>query len=263
MKTAFLLLGAQRSGTSVTSHMLSKFDVNFGNPRHFLQAEHNPVFFELKWVNQYNDRLIQRLGYKYTDCFLPIETDYDNPNVLEIEQELPTLIDQEWNNAQTIGIKDPRFSFTFPVWQRALSAQGYTLNIIFVFRHPGAFLRSNQQLFHNWEGWDEERHLHLWLRMTLAAIYFTRDYPVFWVNYDDLMAQPLAVVKRFADCFNFDQKHIEVAAAVVDSAYQHHRQRTETGYPLIDHYYRLLCEQQLCAADYLNYRRSVLAEANF
>jgi hypothetical protein len=80
MKTAFLILGAQRSGTSVTSHMLSKFQISFGNPNHFLQDQHNPIFFELKWVNHYNNRLINSLGYQYTDFFLPLEADYNNPD---------------------------------------------------------------------------------------------------------------------------------------------------------------------------------------
>jgi hypothetical protein len=61
MKRAFLLLGAQRSGTLVTSHMLSKFGIDFGNPEHFLQAAHNPIFFESKWINQYNDRFYDGL----------------------------------------------------------------------------------------------------------------------------------------------------------------------------------------------------------
>lgn len=51
MKTAFLIVDAQRSGTSVISHMLSKFEINFGDPKNSLQDEHNPIFFELRWVN--------------------------------------------------------------------------------------------------------------------------------------------------------------------------------------------------------------------
>jgi hypothetical protein len=262
MKTAFLLLGAQRSGTSVTSHMLSKFGINFGDPKNFLQADHNPVFFELKWVNQYNDRLLQSLGYKYTDLFLPIEADYDTAKALEIGNELPSLIRREWNDEPNIGIKDPRISLTFPIWQRALSALGYTLKIIFVFRHPGGFLRSNQKLFHNWDGWDEQRHLHFWLQLTLAAIYFTRNYPVHVVNYDDMMAQPLEVAKCLATSFKLNEEQISTAAAVVDPACQHYKPLTKTGYPLIDHYYSLLCSHSLSEADYLSYRNSVLSAAS-
>lgn len=114
MKTAFLILGAQRSGTSVTSHMLSKFGVDFGEPRNFLQAEHNPIFFELNWVNDSNNKLIKALGYKYTDFFLPLEEDFAKVNTTEIEKELQVLIKNEWQGKNLIGIKDPRLGLTFP-----------------------------------------------------------------------------------------------------------------------------------------------------
>jgi hypothetical protein len=259
MKKAFLLLGAQRSGTSVTSHMLSKFGIDFGNPERFLQAAHNPIFFELKWINQYNDRLLQRLGYKYTDCFLPVEADYIPDRMGDLEQELPTLLQQEWGDATTIGIKDPRISLTFPVWQRVLASQGFSLNIVFLFRHPGDFLRSNQKLFQDWSGWNEGRHLHFWLRLTLAALYFTRDYPVCLVNYDELMAQPQTVAERLATTFNLDTTHIAAAAAVVEQTYHHYKDSTQTGYPLIDHYYNLLRTHSLSEVDYLTYRDISLA----
>lgn len=257
IKKAFLLLGAQRSGTSVTSHMLSKFDVNFSNPDNFLQATHNPIFFELKWINQYNDRILQSLGYQYTDPFLPIEADYHSASVLEIAEKIPTLIQQEWHDEPVIGIKDPRLSLTFPVWKEALLNQGYELNVILVFRHPGNFLRSNQKLFFNWQGWDEERHLHFWLRLTLAAIYFTRDYSVCWINYEDIMQQPLEVAQRMADFFTLDTRQVTAAAAVVDQNSLHHRESAKTSYSF-NHYYDLLCSQRLSAMDYLNYRQSML-----
>lgn len=260
MKTAYLILGAQRSGTSVTSHMLSKFQISFGNPNHFLQDQHNPIFFELKWVNQYNNRLINSLGYQYTDFFLPLEVDYDNSNTVEIAAELPDLIRQEWNDEPQIAIKDPRISLTFPVWQKVLLAEGYTLKIIFVFRSPNSFLHSNQKLFHNWAGWDEERHLNFWLQLNLAAIYFTRNLSICFVSYDKLMSQPLEVAQQLANYFYLNQEQVIDAASVVDSAYHHHKQ-ISNGNSLADHYYSLLCDERLSAANYLDYRSRILTEA--
>lgn len=260
MKTAFLILGAQRSGTSVASHMLSKFGVHFGNPDRFLQAGHNPIFFELKWVNQYNDRLIQSLGYQYTDFFLPIEADFDRENIVEIAQELPDQIRNEWGNETVIGIKDPRFSLTFPVWEKALTSLGYKIQVIFALRHPGEFLQSNRKLFHNWEGWDETRHFNFWLQLNFAATYFTRDYPVFFIRYDDVMSAPLKVAERLADFFHLAPENVAAAAAVVDSSQYHHRQSNSPGDPRIDYYYKQLTSHCLSAIDYLNYRSQFLSE---
>jgi hypothetical protein len=260
MKIAFLILGAQRSGTSVTSHVLSEFDVSFGKVEHFLRDKHNPIFFELTWVNRYNDRLIEALGYRYTDFFLPIEADYQTAQVTDLAAELPTLIRREWCNEPFIGIKDPRFSLTFPIWEHALLDAGYTLKIIVVFRCPGGFLQSNQRLLKNWPGWDEARHLRFWLQLNLAGIYFARNYPIHFVSYDDLMQSPLAITQRLADCFGLDRQRVATAAAVVDSTY-YHTQFTNVDDPAIASYYQRLCSHNISAEDYLNYRSSVLAEA--
>ena len=105
MKTAFLILGAQRSGTSVTSHIFSRFGVNFGREEEFLQAEHNPIFFELNWVNRLNNQLINCLGYQYTDFFLPSEKDFEEADTQAFEAELQRCIEQEWHGSPLLGIQ--------------------------------------------------------------------------------------------------------------------------------------------------------------
>lgn len=258
MKTAFLILGAQRSGTSVTSHMLSQFRVNFGNPKNFLQDAHNPIFFELKWVNDYNNKLIKALGYKYTEFFLPLEEDFERANTTELEKELHELIKAEWQRSPLIGIKDPRFSLTFPIWQKLLLEDGYQINIVFTFRHPSTFLESNKKLFHNWEGWTDTKHLNFWLQLNLAAIYFTRHFPVYFVSYDTLMKAPLEEAEKLAKFFNLNLDQAAKAALVVNNSYYHHKALTETGNPFVDYCYMLLCSQSLSPQDYLRYRNTAL-----
>lgn len=258
METAFLILGAQRSGTSVTSHMISQLGVDFGSPNNFLQDAHNPIFFELKWVNQYNNKLINALGYKYTDFFLPLEEDFERANTTELEKELQKLINAEWHRSQLIGIKDPRFSLTFPVWQKLLLGYGYQLNVILTFRHPSTFLESNKKLFHNWAGWTDSKHLDFWLQLNLAAIYFTRHFPVYYVSYDELMKSPLEEAEKLAKFFNLNLDRAEKAALVVNNSYYHHNELTETGNPFVDNCYKLLCSQSLSPEDYLNYRKATL-----
>lgn len=258
MKTAFLILGAQRSGTSVTSHVLSQLGVDFGCDTHFIRFEHNPIFFELDWVNHYNNQLIQALGYRYTDFFLPIESDFVNANTQAIENELRQHIVNEWQDQPLIGIKDPRISLTFPIWQKLL-AETYDLKIILVFRHPSGFLKSNQKLFHNWENWDRTRHLRFWLQLNLSAAYLTRNLPQHYVNYDRLMQDPFTVTTELANVFNLDNSSITDAAEVVERAYYHHETLAPTNDPLAEHCYDLLCSSQLMQIDYLSYRRELLS----
>lgn len=259
MKTVFLILGAQRSGTSATSHILSKLGINFGDAKSFIKDEHNPIFFELDWVNHYNNKLINSLGYKYTDFFLPLEQDFENSEALKIQKELQMLIENEWNEEPIIGIKDPRFSLTLSVWQEALLNKGYEIKIIFVFRCPSNFLRSNKKLLHNWEGWDDETHLNFWLQLNLAAIYFARHFPICFVNYDGLMKEPVREIEKLALFSGLDPKRAVDASDIVQSQYCHHKLCAETGNFLVDQYYKSLCSQTISATDYLSYRTSVFS----
>jgi len=257
MKKAFLILGAMRSGTSATSHIISEFGVNFGNPKNFFQGPANPIFFELNWVIEYNDKLINTLGYKLPDLFLPLTEDFNKIDTLKIEEELQYLIDKEWPYQETIGIKDPRFSWTIPFWHQFLSKNNYEVNIIFVFRHPSGFLNSSKRLFHD-SGWSETRHLNFWLQFNLAASHFTRNFPIYYLNYDFLMSKPLEEIKQIANFFNLDIKLATNASLVINNSYYHHKELTETFDPLVDSCYRLLCSQQsLSEEDYQHYREKL------
>lgn len=254
MKTAFLILGAQRSGTSVISHVLSQFGVSFGNPNHFIQGGHNPIFFELQWVNDLNNQIIAYLGHQYIDFFFPIESDFESSLILNLESAIQQQITQEWETTCAIALKDPRFCLTFPVWQRVFRRLGYHLNLILAFRCPAGFLASNRKLFAGWEGWTDQRHLHFWLQFNLAAIYFTRQYSQFWLDYDNLMAYPDGAVTALAQHFNLDQPAIAAAISVIQPVEYHHAATRHTGFPLIDHYYDRLRSRQLTPADYLQLR---------
>jgi hypothetical protein len=254
MKTAFLVLGAQRSGTSATSHLLSQFGINFGDPKNFIQFDHNPIFFELNWVNQANNQIIKSLGYQYTDFFLPIETDFEQANSQEIAARIQTLIESEWADEPLIGIKDPRISLTFPVWNNLLSSNDYQIKVILVFRHPANFLASNKQLFYNWDGWTDERHLNFWLQLNLAAVYFARHVPIYYLNYDRLLQFPLEEAQKLANFFSLNSNLASQAARVIKPSYSHHKAAIETGNSVVDRGYKLLCSQSLSPADYLDFR---------
>lgn len=283
MKRAILVLGAQRSGTSVTSHVLSELGVQFGNRDRFIQFDHNPIFFELKWVNDLNNQIVKVLGHQYIDFFLPLEADFMapvvQPQVQAIQAEIHRFIQQEWHdqvvrssfswgaietvNSQDliIGIKDPRISLTFPVWESVLLSRGYSIQIVHTFRSPVGFLHSNQKLFYQWKGWTIDRHLHFWLQLNLAAIYFTQRYPTYLLNYDRLMQSPLEEIAPLITALSLNPSPIEQAAAVVQTEHYHYGDRSklvQTDIPWVNEVYLKLCSQTVTSEDYLNYRQQML-----
>jgi hypothetical protein len=71
--------------------VLSWVGVNFGSFDQFIQFDHNPIFFELNWVNALNNQIVQQLGYQYTDFFLPLNQDFETEKILELAQELAAI----------------------------------------------------------------------------------------------------------------------------------------------------------------------------
>lgn len=275
MKRVILVLGAQRSGTSVTSHVLSELGVRFGHRNRFIQFDHNPIFFELKWINDRNNQIVSAIGHQYIDFFLPLESDWTapqiQPQIEAIQTDLDRLIEQEWQDSAiepsdpqdfVIGIKDPRISLTFPVWEAVLLQRGYSVQVVHAFRSPVGFLHSNQKLFDGWEGWTIDRHLHFWLQLNLASIYFTRQYPLHLLNYDSLMQFPKTEIDKLAAALSLNLSLVPVASAVIQTQHYHHSDRSEqlqTDIPWIHQIYQKLCDGTIEPDDYLNYRQEMLA----
>ncbi|MEH2198987.1 glycosyltransferase [Nostoc sp.] len=259
-RTVFIVLGSPRSGTSAISHMINKFGVDFGNPENFLdtkQHSHNPIFFELDWVNEYNNKIIYSIGSKWEngDNINPDYKDFDNNLVLEIKQQLYSLIDKEWKNQENnIGIKDPRFCFTFPVWQDVLLKMGYSLKIIFVFRHPLGYLNSNKKV----NGFTNTKNLNLWLQHNLAARYFINDQDFYLIDYDNVMSNPILEAEKMASRFKLDINLVNVSSSVIDKYYYHNQAIGETGNLIIDDCYKSLKENNLSPSKYINYRNIYL-----
>jgi hypothetical protein len=262
MKTAFLLLGAPRSGTSVIAHILSKFGIDFGNPEHFLDTtihKHNPIFFELEWVNHCNDSLLTALGNKlnlknfswFFQHLAPSDSSFLGLEVSETEERMLHWIHQEWQGAPIVGIKDPRFCFTFPVWQKVLEKEGYELKVILIFRSPLSYLKSTRKLY---EWLSDSKSLNLWLQHNLAATYFARDYPIYFVSYEEVMSNPAIEIQKMAEHFGFDPALIDKAISVVDKNYWHHQSAPETGIEWVDRCYQALQEGRSLNHDYLKFQ---------
>src|SRR5438552_9641685 len=173
-KTCFLITGLPRSGTSSVAHLLDNLGVYFGDSGHFLDTQvhkHNPVFYELQWINDFNDRLIAAMGAGYFEDFFPIESDFDRDEVRSLEPALVEQFRSEFGDRALVGVKDPRFCFTLPLWRRALASLGYDVKVLLTLRNPAAVLKSNSLLRDDrpcqWQ--------RFYARHLLAINYFARE----------------------------------------------------------------------------------------
>src|SRR5215471_801516 len=129
-KRVVFVLGPPRSGTSAISSALINLGVDFGNPEHFIDPtlyDHNAKgFFELVWINELNDEIFSGLGSSWVTYEFRSERSFVGSRFDEYRERIRTQVLKEWgDNSLLIGIKDPRISLLFPLWESALSSLGY------------------------------------------------------------------------------------------------------------------------------------------
>ena len=250
-RTAHLIVGVPRSGTSAVAQLLSDAGLHFGDPAHFLDTtvhKHNPNFFEFEWVNQVNNLAVEALGSLYSEDFLPVESDFADPALDKLRARIVDQVRAEFGDAPHIGIKDPRFCFTFPLWRELLEGMGYAVSAVVTLRSEAACRRSNVALEAKWA--DDRTWSRFYLQSLLGARYFTRDVPTVVIDYDALMAGPPA----YAAGLHLPGIDLATATARLDPKLVHQRPATEEGNGLIARVQRDLRDGRLRADAYLDYR---------
>ncbi|HEY1921475.1 MAG TPA: hypothetical protein VGG44_01820 [Tepidisphaeraceae bacterium] len=256
----FLIIGLPRSGTSSISQLLENLGVYFGDPSHFLdttQNTHNPIFYELKWANDFNDAVINKLKPAKTRVSdqLPIEEDFNRPEIAAFRQPLEQRIADEFGDHAMVGIKDPRISSTYPLWQSVLTGMGYTVKTILAIRTASAILKSNLKLtplpLNSWRRW--------YVRHLLGMTYFTRKVSPCRFDYDQLMRDPLGYGKEKAAELGLAMPDPAAATRHISPGLYHHQpDNTGTGDQWVDQIDAAFRSGRLEPDEYLRYRRAAL-----
>lgn len=217
-KRAILVLGAPRSGTSAVSHVLSEMGVNFGDPARFVDPAvhtHNPIFFELVSLNALNDAIFDRFGTSFGAFdWIP-----DRPHLLktrDLDGPIARFMADEFGDADLVGLKDPRFCFTLPIWQRALTSLGYAISYVVSHRSAEAVFASNRKV----NGLPAEANFRLvTLCDLLPKTFLKSETDVAHVTYEELIASPLPTCKSLATALRLDGA--DSASKVIDADLRH------------------------------------------
>lgn len=190
MKTAFVVLGMHRSGTSSVAGALARLGPK--PPLTLLEpSEDNPRgFWESPHVVEVNDQLLQAGGSYWRDwqSFRSdgIAADFE----AAIQAKISNLLSVEFGDAPEIVLKDPRLCRLFRYWERPLEAAGYRAVFLLPLRFPFEVAAS---LIHR-NGMSKAECLLLWLRHVIEAEKITRGRPRVLFLWDDFIENWRAVL---------------------------------------------------------------------
>ena len=193
-RTAIVVLGMHRSGTSALSGVLNLCGAHLPEKIKPAKVGVNPKgFFEAEAVLDLNVRFMRHLGGEWNRISFSLPQ--EGAVVDEFITDARSVMTSEYEGRPLIVIKDPRICVLAPLWHRVLISERYRPAYVVPIRNP---LEVAQSL-HARGDMSIEEGLALWRVYMERVMVFTdaRDDTVF-VRYTDLLDDWRGVVKRLA-----------------------------------------------------------------
>ena len=192
LRVAVVSIG--RSGTSLIARILDEvLGIDFGNEADHIPRNHNNPdgYFENAEFLAFNDCVLQAAG---GSVLSPPPLDYpsnlDAARRNQLAGDASRLLAKYADGKPAFGWKDPRLSFTLPIWRDACP----DLIPIIAFRKPFSVLSSiGAQLDR-----PVESLTSLWFTYYQHVFAHTMGLPRYFVSFDQLLADPATVVRGMA-----------------------------------------------------------------
>ena len=191
-RTAYLVLGMHRSGTSAITQVLALAGTSL--PAHVMPGdEHNAKgYFEPWKIAIFNDQRLRAGGSAWDDIFAyPYRA---LPPALEADWHVRAgkLFDAEFRRSVWPLMKDPRATVLLPFWRAVLAERHIGIRCVIPVRHPLAVASSLSRR----DGFSPEKSVLVWSAYMLAAEAYTRDLPRAFLSYDALLSDWRGEVAR-------------------------------------------------------------------
>ncbi len=191
-RTAYLVLGMHRSGTSAITQVLALAGASL--PQNVMAGdEHNAKgYFEPWKIALFNDQRMRAGGTAWDDVFAfpyrPLAAKPERDWLARAE----ALFAEEYGDVLYPLLKDPRVTVLMPFWRQVLADQEVGARCVIPVRHPLAVHGSLARR----DGFSPEKSVLVWTAYMLAAEAYSRDLPRAFVSYDGLLRDWRAEVAR-------------------------------------------------------------------
>ena len=213
-RTAYLVLGMHRSGTSAVTQMLALAGAAL--PENVMAGdEHNAKgYFEPWKVAILNDERLRAAGAAWDDVFAYPFTPLARNSERKWLNRAEALFEDEFAAAPYPLLKDPRVTVLMPFWKTVLADLAIAARCVIPVRHPLAVAGS----LANRNGFSPEKSVLLWTAYMLAAEAYTRDLPRAFVSYDGLLTDWRREAARIEKAHGAPLPKLDEAAAkAIDS----------------------------------------------
>jgi Sulfotransferase family len=222
---AVCVLGAPRSGTSLTARILNILGVELGFEEELMEpaADNNPAgFWEHEGIADLNEDILASLGDAPRQRWRrppPLEEGWERDPRLEPHRAAAeTILRRSFGGRPLWGWKDPRTSLTLPFWRQLVPDMRYVICV----RHPldvAASLEARDRM-------PLGESLRLWRRYMSDALAHTAGRPRLVVAYESYFAGWERQAERLATFLGVPapgEEQREAIVAHLDTSMWHHR----------------------------------------
>lgn len=202
-KRAVLVLGAGRSGTSLTTRAVQAVGVDLGNDFKRPSRKNPSGFFEDAALLRLSKRPRRSLGLRPDSLRLLDATVWDDPRLEPLYDEFARTIDARFGASAIWGFKYARTLRLLPFWVRLFDRMSIEPSYVLPIRNPLSVARSRARLDDH-RGHQANSDLE-WLVNVVPHLRLVRGLRWVVIDYDRLVTEPNAQLQRLADGLGLDQ----------------------------------------------------------
>jgi GT2 family glycosyltransferase len=213
-RSALLVLGMHRSGTSALARVLNLLGADLGPSLLPANADNESGFWEPRELVAVHDELLAALGTSWHDPWPLPAGALEGSEVRPFRERILAILRRDFAAAPLVGLKDPRLCRLLPLWRPLLEEAGLRAAFVLIRRHPDDVAASLAAR----NGMSRAAARLLWLDHVLASERDSRGAPRAFLSYEGLLEDWRTEVRRVATSVGMpDVAAVEKAAGSIGS----------------------------------------------
>lgn len=197
-KKAVFILGAPRSGTSVTTGIMQQLGLNLGDALTEPGSWNPKGDFEDAATVDMNRKIIRSLGICPRNATTEHAIDWENdPRALQAKESIKNTITGVFGDTHIFGIKHPRVCLLLPLYLRAAEELGYQPHLVVVSRDPKDVVRSlNKSEKQKGDEYTPKEGLRFVYNFLRPIAQHAADYPHVRLTFNEVTRTPAVAIEK-------------------------------------------------------------------
>ena len=193
-----IVLGSHRSGTSVTTRLVSYLGFNLGENLMEPNNDNPKGYFEDIDIYNFNEKILKLIKRSWYDSDHIDSKLLINLTKKNIFNEAVTLIKKKINHQKPIIIKDPRITILLPFWAKVFKKLNLNIKYVCSIRNPLDISLSLKIR----DGFGINNSLNIWYRYTSQLLLDLKFKDAVFINFDNFNKNLDKEIKKLEIFFN-------------------------------------------------------------